>query len=55
MVFEVRERNEFRDIDLIGAARFLVGDVGEPFQLGRYIREVALLLRRESSFAIGTN
>ena len=57
---ESRECHEFRDIDLIGAPRFRIGDVGEPFQLGRYVRarsrycsgvRVRWLLVLTSSFA----
>lgn len=47
MIFQIREGDEFRDIDLIGAPRFRIGDVGEPFELGRYIREIAVLVRCE--------
>ena len=47
--------DELLDIVLIGAAGFGIGDVGEPFQCGRHIREIAVLLWRECSFAIGTN
>ena len=36
---ETGESEKFRDIDLISAARFGIGDVGEPFQLGRNIGE----------------
>ena len=41
----VCESDELRDIDLVGASGFRVGDVGEPFQLGRYVGEIAVLCR----------
>jgi hypothetical protein len=55
MVFEVRECDELRNIDLICAAGFRIGNVGEPFQLGTNIREIAVLFRRERPFAMDTN
>jgi hypothetical protein len=59
---EIGEGDEFRDIDFVSAARFRVGDVGdvgEPFQLGRNINQslycfgvsVRSLLILTSSFA----
>ena len=53
--FETGECHELRDIDFVGAPGFWTGDVGEPFQLGRNIREIAVLFRRQGSFAIDTN
>ena len=47
VIFQVGEGDEFRDINFIGASRFRIGDVGEPFELGRNIREVAVLFRRQ--------
>jgi hypothetical protein len=47
VIFEIREGDEFSDNDLIGAACFFIGDVGEPFQLGRNIDEVAVLIQCE--------
>jgi hypothetical protein len=52
VIFQVGEGNEFRDIDLIGAPRFRIGDAGEPFELRRYIRKIAVLFWRERPFAI---
>jgi hypothetical protein len=45
MIFQIRESDELRDIDFMSAAGFRIGDVGEPFQLGRYIRKIAVLFR----------
>jgi hypothetical protein len=39
VIFQVGECDELRDIDSISAARFRIGDVGEPFQLGRNVCE----------------
>ena len=41
------EGEELLDIDFVGAAGFRIGDVGEPFELGRNVGEVAELGRRE--------
>jgi hypothetical protein len=46
VIFQIGEGDEFRDIDPIGASRFRIGDVGEPFQFGRYIGEAGELFRR---------
>lgn len=51
-MLQIGEGDEFRDIDFIGAARFCIADVGEPFQLGRYVGEIAVLIRRHRPFAI---
>jgi len=40
---------EFRNVDLVGAARFLIDDVGEPFKLGRNVGEVTILGRCQGS------
>src|SRR6202035_5017894 len=37
VIFQIGEGDELRDIDLVGASRFGVGDVGEPFQFRRNI------------------
>jgi hypothetical protein len=37
------EGDELLDIDLIGAAAFRIGEVGEPFELGWNVGEVAEL------------
>ena len=55
VIFQIGEGDEFRNIDFIRPSRFSVRDVGEPFQLGRYIRKVAVLFRRQCPFAIDTN
>jgi hypothetical protein len=55
MTRQAGKLHEFRDINFVGAAGFGIGDVGEPFQLGRYIRKMTVLRWREGSFAIGTN
>ena len=52
---ETGECHELRDINLVGASRFCIGDVGEPFQFGRHVREIAVLFRRQRPFAIDTN
>ena len=39
------EGDKLLDVDLIGAAGFGIGDVGEPFELGRHLGEVAELGR----------
>ena len=44
VIFQIGEGDELRDIDFIGASRFFIGDVREPFQLGRYIREIVVLI-----------
>jgi hypothetical protein len=53
--FETGECQELCDIDLVGGAGFRIGDVGEPFQLERNIRKVAVRVRSllilTSSFA----
>ena len=38
------------DVDFIGAAGFGIGDVGEPFELGRHVGQVAVLRRRQRPF-----
>jgi hypothetical protein len=43
--FEASEGDKLLDIDLIGAAGFRIGEVGEPFELGRNLGEVAELGR----------
>ncbi len=43
---ESSEAGKLLDIDFVGAAGFGVGDVGEPFQLGRHIGELSELRRR---------
>jgi hypothetical protein len=43
---EPGEGDELFDVDLVGPAGFGVGEVGEPFELGRDLREVAELGRR---------
>jgi len=48
------EGDELRDVDFVCSAGFRIGDVGEPFQLGRNIREIAVLILRERPFAIDT-
>ena len=40
------ESREFRNVDLVGAASFGIGDVGEPFEFGGNVGELAELLRR---------
>jgi hypothetical protein len=44
---EAGEGDELLDVDLVGAACFGVGEVGEPFDLGRNLGEVAELGRGE--------
>src|SRR5713226_3374808 len=41
------EGDEFLDVDLVGAAGFGIGEVGEPFEFGRYVGELAVLRRRQ--------
>ena len=38
--------DELRNVDLVGAPGFRIGDVGEPFDFGGNIGEVAVLGRR---------
>ena len=45
-IFQIGVGDELRNIDFTGALRFRVGDVGEPFQIGRNIREIPVLIRR---------
>ena len=39
------EGHELTDIDFVGAAGFGVGDVGEPFELGRHLGQGTELYR----------
>jgi hypothetical protein len=50
VIFEIGEGDEFGGIYFVRAARFRIGDVGEPFQLGRYVRQMAVLFRRQRPF-----
>jgi len=34
------ERREFRNVDLVRAARFRIGDVGQPFEFRRHVGEI---------------
>jgi hypothetical protein len=43
VIFQICEEDEFRDIDLIGASRFRIGDVGKPFDFQGYIGERLVL------------
>jgi hypothetical protein len=43
---QAHERDEFRDIDLVGPVGFGIGEVGEPFELGRNLGEIAEMGRR---------
>ena len=40
------EDGEFRNVDLVGAPGFGIGDVGEPFEFRGNVGEVAVLRRR---------
>jgi hypothetical protein len=55
VIYQTRERDEFRDVDLIGLPGFRIGDVGEPFQLGRNIGEAGELFRRQRTCTVDTN
>ncbi len=46
MIFQIGEGDEFRDIDLVSTAGFLVGDVDEPFELRRYIGSESKFAKR---------
>jgi hypothetical protein len=37
------ECHELRDIDLLGPTGFWIGDIGEPFQLGRHVGQRVVL------------
>jgi hypothetical protein len=41
------EGDEFFDVDLVGAAGLGIGEIGEPFEFGRDVGEVAELGRGE--------
>ena len=41
------EGREFADVVFISAAGFGIGAVGEPFELGRHVGEIAILDRRQ--------
>jgi len=41
------EGGKFTDIDLIGTPGFEIGDVGEPFELGRHLGQTIILARRQ--------
>ena len=41
------EGRELAHVDFVGPAGFGIGDVGEPFELGRNVGEVAVLGRRQ--------
>jgi hypothetical protein len=45
---QARKADEFFDIVLIGAAGFGIGEVGEPFDFGRDLGEIAELGRRHT-------
>ena len=46
------EAAEFSDVDPVGPASFGIGDVGEPFELGRHLGQVAVLRRRQRPFPV---
>ena len=41
------EGRKFPDVVFVGAPGFGVGDVGEPFELGRHLGQLAVLRRRQ--------
>ena len=41
------EGGKFTDVDLIGAPGFGIGEVGEPFKLGRHLGQAVILTRRQ--------
>jgi len=47
--FQPGKEREFGNVDPVGAAGFLVGDIREPFELGRNLSEVAVLGRCQGS------
>ena len=53
-ILQTRECHELGEIAFIEALGFLIGVVGEPFHLGRNIRKITVLVRRECSYAIYT-
>jgi hypothetical protein len=55
VIFQIRESDQLRDINLVGAAGIGVRDVGQLFQFGRNIGQFTILFRRECWFAIDTN
>ena len=54
-ILQAGKAEELRNVRFIEAAGFRSGDVGEPFQLGKTVREVSVLVRREGPFAIDTD
>jgi hypothetical protein len=47
--------NEFCHVGFIKSSDFGIGDIGEPFQLGRNIGEPGILISRQGMYAIDTN
>jgi len=43
------EGDKFLNVDLVGAAGFRIDDVGEPFELGLDLGQIAELRRRQSA------
>ena len=51
-ILQAGEGDKLRNVAFIETPRFLVGDVGEPFDFRGNVGQVAILLRRERTFLL---